>query len=219
MEATEEQKRAMREYYRKRKDRLRPEHRLYWQEHKKEVNKKRREEYKANPGPYKLASKKFRIQNPAKVKESQLNWLKKNRKEHLKKQRAYYKNYYNHLDKEKYLLKKRIYENNRRMADTQFRIKKRLRLRVWQAVKGFRKKMYDDEFHIDYRPIIDKLMNELPTDFRDAPSKYQIDHKTALYNFDLTNPEEIKKAFAPENTQWLTIEQHKEKTSKELSKE
>jgi hypothetical protein len=37
-----------------------------------------------------------------------------------------------------------------------------------------------------------------------------------FFNFDLTNLEEVKKAFAPENHQWLTKEENSKKVSSDL---
>ena len=39
-------------------------------------------------------------------------------------------------------------------------------------------------------------------------SKFHIDHIKPLCSFDLTDFEQIKMAFTPENHQWLTIKQN-----------
>ena len=118
--------------------------------------------------------------------------------------------WYTKKNKEEYNAKKRVYENNRRRKDLQFAIKKRCRIRVWQKLKGI-KKSHSDEYGIDYNKIAEHLISVLPFDYNENPGKYEIDHIKLLSSFDLTNLEEIKKAFAPGNHQWLTTDKHKEK--------
>ena len=68
---------------------------------------------------------------------------------------------------------------------------------------------------MDYRAIIESLKP-----FPKNLSEYHIDHIRPLCSFNFikkdgsTNLEEIKKAFAPENHQWLTAEENIEKGSK-----
>lgn len=189
----------------------------YYQSIKDDYNKMRRERYHKNPEPYKKASINYTKLNPEKRKQINANFWLKNKDRYLEKHKNYSRQWYLNLDKEKYRKKKRSYEYKKRNNDITYRIKKRLRLRVWQVFYDIRKEMYDKDYHINYKPIIDKLMDELPFDFKDNQSKYQIDHIIPLFKFDLTKQEELEKAFAPSNHQWLTIDEHKEKTSKELN--
>ncbi len=43
---------------------------------------------------------------------------------------------------------------------------------------------------------------------------FEIDHIIPLHAFNLENSEEVKKAFSPQNLQWLTIKKNREKSSK-----
>jgi len=54
--------------------------------------------------------------------------------------------------------------------------------------------------------ICKKLLETKPADFNEK--NYEIDHIRPLSSFDLTDPDQIKQAFAPENLQWLTAEEN-----------
>ena len=85
-------------------------------------------------------------------------------------------------------------------TNAQFRIRTLLRnrLRVALQLYGLGKCLHSEEYNIDFTAII-KHLGAMPNDGR----KYHIDHIIPLCFFDLTNPDEIKRAFAPENHQWL----------------
>jgi len=189
--------------------------RQYWYNNKHIYNKKRMEKYYADL-EYRKQIAKWKHDNPEKIKIYGAKWWEKNRLKYLEIYRQRSKEWYAAQNKEEYRNHKRIWERNKKNNDIQYAIKKRLRLRVWQAVNGIRKETYDSEFHIDYKPIINKLLAELPNDFKENRSKYQIDHIIALHNFNLANQEELEKAFAPNNHQWLTLEEHQIKTNKEI---
>ena len=109
----------------------------------------------------------------------------------------------NHED----IIKKRREEfNQRRKNDINFLIKDRLRVLLKQAFRIYTKTgkiMSSRKYGIDYKAIIEHL-KPFPEDL----SKYHIDHIRPLCSFNLTNSEEVKKAFAPENHQWLTAEEN-----------
>lgn len=48
------------------------------------------------------------------------------------------------------------------------------------------------------------------------PHEYQVDHVIPVCMFDMTDPEQVKRAFAPENHQWLHIDAHKAKTALDM---
>jgi hypothetical protein len=111
----------------------------------------------------------------------------------------------------------RTYFKNRRRTDIKFWMRVNLRDRVIKAFKNFSitgKIRSSDDYGINYTDIINKLILELPKDF--DQSLYHIDHKEALCSFDLNDPEEIKKAFAPENHQWLLADDNLKKISKDI---
>lgn len=135
---------------------------------------------------------------------------------------------YNKINRDKLLNYRREWENNnrtkrreqhnqrdkiRRKEDLNYIIKRRVRLRIWQYFKGLRKQS-SDELGINYKEIINRLIKILPKDFYEK--NYVIDHIKPLCSFDLTKPEEVRKAFAPENHQWLTREDNGFKIKEDL---
>ena len=77
----------------------------------------------------------------------------------------------------------------------------RLRTLLKNALKYYTKtgKMLSSkQYGIDYELILNHL-KPFPKDL----SKYHIDHIRPLCSFNLTNQEEVSKAFSPENHQWL----------------
>ncbi len=122
-------------------------------------------------------------------------------KEKVKAKRKIY--YEANKDKWKY---DKGYIKNKMLIDKEFAIRLRLRSRVNRAIKYYlenhKYSISKDEF-LDYKAIIEYL-KPFPEDI----TLYHIDHIQPLCSFDLTQPEEIKKAFAPENHQWLTIQEN-----------
>ena len=57
------------------------------------------------------------------------------------------------------------------------------------------------DYGINYKAIIEHL-KPFPKDIK----RYELDHIIPLSLFDHNDPEQIKKAWAPENLQWLTKE-------------
>jgi hypothetical protein len=75
--------------------------------------------------------------------------------------------------------------------------------------------MSSSKYGINYKKIIENL-KPFPTDL----SKYHVDHKRPLCSFKFVNEdgtqnlEDIKKAFAPDNLQWLTVQENLRKSGK-----
>ncbi len=98
-------------------------------------------------------------------------------------------------------IKSRAYEKDRKKTNKQFKIKCLLRTRLWKALKLYTttgKVRNSKQYGIDHAAIIEHL-KPFPVDIH----LYHIDHIRPLCSFNLEDPEEIKKAFAPENHQWL----------------
>ena len=77
--------------------------------------------------------------------------------------------------------------------------------------------------NLDARKLINrKAIIEHLKPFPKNLSIYEIDHKIPLSKFNLKNNNDIKKAFAPSNYQWLPIWEHqlkRSRTNKEFEKE
>ena len=108
----------------------------------------------------------------------------------------------------------RIRENERlrRLTDKEFAIADRLRRSLNHAMTKYSKTgkiMSSKEYGIDWKKVVEYL-KPFPENLRD----FEIDHIIPLYTFNLTNPEEVKKAFAPSNLQWLMKEENRRKGKK-----
>ncbi len=108
-------------------------------------------------------------------------------------------------------MRKQYYQDNKEQLnlnqkiriknDPIFAIKKRLSGRLRHAFKTYSKNgkvKSSREYGIDYNAIMEHLKP-----FPKSRELYHIDHIKPLCSFNFNNKEEIKKAFAPENHQWL----------------
>jgi len=141
----------------------------------------------------------YRKNNPSTFKKAQQKWVDKNggkefingwTRDYRKKLRVKLR-----INKQ---VKKRLKE------DDLFNLKMRLRSNFNQAMKHYSKTgkiRSSKEYGINYKKIIEHL-KPFPKDI----SKYEVDHIIPLSLFDHNDPEQIKKAWAPENLQWLTKE-------------
>lgn len=190
------------------KDKISERGKSFYQKHKEKILKRQKEYRKNNPEKFKERERRYRLNNPEKVKESRIKCeskpgVKAKRKEYCRK-------YYQRIKKER---NAKIRE--RKKTDKDFAIKIRLRHLLRHTFKYYTKtgKMWSSsKYGIDYTGMIESL-KPFPKDI----SNYQIDHIKPLCSFNFinkdgsTNLEEIKKAFAPENLQWLTAYENQSK--------
>ena len=155
----------------------------------------RKEHYKKNKDKIKEKDKEYYQKNKEKYIKRANEWVKRN-----KPYRKIYMREYN----------KRKYKENKN-----FNIAIRLRSNTGRAFKKYikeRKIWKSSKYGINYKAIIEHL-KPFPKDI----SKYHIDHIKPLTSFNFlnsdgsTNFEEIKKAFVPENHQWLLIKDNQKK--------
>ena len=71
--------------------------------------------------------------------------------------------------------------------------------------------MSSKKYSIDWKDVIESL-KPFPEDLKN----FEIDHIIPLHTFDLTNADEVKKAFAISNLRWLTKEDNRRKSGKIL---
>lgn len=116
----------------------------------------------------------------------------------------------------------REWEAEKKKNDIAFLTTRKVRNRLKDAMEVYlRNNSIDrikssDEYGINYKAIVEHLIKTLPKDFKEK--QYEIDHIKACCLFDLTNQEDIKKCFAPENHQWLSVEEHRIKTTEDIKK-
>ncbi len=153
----------------------------YYREHKKEL----------------LDYQKRYIKNKI-VKERRAKWETENRKKPNLKEyyKQYLKGYVNEYGKE------------RRKKDLHFRISCNLRVNLQYHLRRYIKTGVigkSIKYEIDYKAII-KNLKPTPKKIKE----YEIDHIVPLIMFDFkNNKEHIKKAFSPDNIQWLTLNQNR----------
>lgn len=203
-------KKYNKDYYQKNKESFKGYNKKYQQENKEKI-KKQREEYLQRP-EVKQKAKEYRQKNKEKYRE--------NSKEYRQRPEVIVRNKkYSQENKEranerarKYSqrpeVKKRINKNKRQRIknDIAWAIQLRISCVLRQALRNFTKTgkiKKSKDYGIDWEAVIEHL-KPFPEDL----SKFHIDHIIPLCSFDLTNPEEIKRAFAPENHQWLTAQEN-----------
>jgi len=104
------------------------------------------------------------------------------------------------------------YCKRREEADPALKVIRRLRVRLRHAFRSYSehgKVKKSDEYGIDYRAICEHL-GSCPGKWGD----WHIDHIVPLSFFDFDDPEQIKKAFAPENHRWVTAAENLKKGAK-----
>ncbi len=117
-------------------------------------------------------------------------------------QRAYQRRY---QSSETGKTQRRIREKQHREDVTPYAIKQRLRSRLrcavrnqgWQKIKAC-------EYGIDWTAIVDHL-GPRPSD------EHEIDHIRPLASFDLSDPAQVREAFAPQNHRWLPADENRAK--------
>lgn len=181
----------MKEYISKNKDKIKQQKRKYYKKNKETIKAKNKNYKNNHKERYKILMKRYWLKNkdvlsPINAKRNRNKWRNMTP-----------------IDKKVYWNKKNAWEKQKKKEDHKYAIKKRLRLRVWQAFNGIRKKS-SDELGINYNDIVKHLNKTIPIDYKNNPSKYEIDHIIPLASFNFDDSEQIKKAFSPENHQWLT---------------
>ena len=187
--------------------------------HKPEVMQHRKE-YRQRP-EVKKRNKEYRTSHHAEL-------LKRSRSPERK---AYIKTY-NQLPKMKAYFKKynalpevlehkrervRVWESMRYQNDPQWLLSKRLRTELrynFNYYLNMKKTKTASEYGIDWEACIKKLL-PLPFPIEER-NNWHIDHIIPVSAFDLTNPEEIRKCFSPENLQWLPAHENIIKRNKIL---
>jgi hypothetical protein len=129
------------------------------------------------------------------------------------KRKEYWKEYGKRLNVRERINKK---DRLRREMDKEYAIEDRLRRSLNHALNKYSKTgkiMSSKKYGIDWKEIIENLKP-----FPENLKNFEIDHIIPLHTFNLTNKEEVKKAFSPLNLQWLPKEENRRKGGKILNK-
>ena len=187
-----------------------------YREKNREKIKKQREEseydkqyYQKNKETRNAKAREYNKQNKEKIKEYAKVYGLKN-KDRIKKQAKIYRD--NHKEKCYDREKNTIYRKKYLKENPYARIPGRLRTLLGHALRKYTnagKYKSSKKYGVDYKKIIEHL-KPFPEDI----SKYHIDHIKPLCSFDLTKQEEVEKAFAPENHQWLLAHDNLVKSGK-----
>lgn len=153
---------------------------------------------------YRLRIKEYRRTHP--------EWREKHRilqATYKEKRQAYWKEYGKRPE-----VRARIREKERwRLKnDPQYAIADRLRRSLRHALTKYSKTgktMRSKKYGLKFAEIFEKLKP-----FPQNLSDYDIDHIIPLRIFDLNNIEQVKRAFAPNNLQWLTMRENRKKSGK-----
>lgn len=168
--------------------------------------------------------------NIASERKRKLEWYHNNKnrpdlkEKWIEKDKTYYyvnkercnqqcKNYYkNH--KQDVFDRANKYNKQKKKENVSFLIKCRLRTNLAKAILIYTrtsKIMSSKKYGIDYEAIINHLKP-----FPEEITKYHIDHIRPLCSFDLTDIEQVKQAFAPENHRWLLKEENIKKIQQDM---
>ncbi len=158
---------------------------------------------------YRVRIKEYRRMHP--------EWKEKHRilaaAKYREKRKEYWKEYGKRLNVRERINKK---DRLRRETDKRYAIEDRLRRSLNHAMKKYSKTgkiMSSKKYGINWEEIIENLKP-----FPDNLKNFEIDHIIPLHTFNLTNNEEVKKAFSPSNLQWLPKEENRRKGGKILNK-
>lgn len=162
----------------------------------------------------KLPSENFVSRQVLVHRESNRKYYRKNRKKILAIRREYWKKNKEKMKiyHKKYMQKtnyRTIWQREKRKTSVFFVLRERLVNRVRKTLNYYTKTgkiLNSIKYGLDYKAMIKKLI-PLPFPKEDLRN-WHIDHIIPVSSFDLTNPEEVKKAFAPENLQWLPAKEN-----------
>lgn len=177
--------------------------------YRKDYNIKFPEKYKKSKEMQNDWWKKFSKENPEYVSEIHAKLYKENTKHYKDISKKYYEE-----NKEEVSKRHLDYVNKRYREDESFRMRKQLGSALSAVVRHYIKtgKIRNPmrRFEIDWKGII-KVLSPMPKDRK----KYQVDHIVQLWRFDLSQIEQVRIAFAPENHRWLLKEDNQRRNRKE----
>jgi len=197
----------------------------YREKNKDLIKIKMKEKYWKNPEKYRNEALERWKKDPEKGKEKCKQYYLNNSKKEIERAKKYHrknrdavlktKSIYRLNNKDKINKYNQAYQKNRKKVDVIFKVSTNLRKALTKALNRYTKngKINNSKFYgIDFKGIIEHLKP-----FPKNSHLYEVDHIKPLCSFEFvtedgsTNLEEVKKAFAPENHQWLTIQENRSK--------
>ena len=154
----------------------------------------------------------IREKNRIRMKEyrkDNLKWREKHRltqAKYAEKRKLYRRVYYSRPEVR---IKLRDKARNLRKNNVEYAIAGRLRESLRHALTNYTitgKIMSSKKYGLNWKEIITKLQP-----FPHNIKEYEIDHIIPLRTFNLANLEDVKRAFSPENLQWLTKAENRKK--------
>lgn len=162
---------------------------------------------------YNNKSRHDNINSYCKLCENILN--KERNLKNIKKIRIYHKKWYQE-NKIRILKQQKIYEKEKYKKDIRYKLKKNLRGRIFQSIKGNDKSlntMFLIGCEIDY--FMFHIQNQFTNDMSwDNYGDWHIDHIKPCASFDLSKPVEQRKCFHFKNLQPLWAEDNNKKRAK-----
>lgn len=207
--------------------------RKYYKENREKILQKRKDNYDYEKTKEK--NQKYYEENKDKIlkksREYNKKWYKNNKEKILQKQKEYYEDnkkeinkrrrkiYYD--NKERHRKYQRKWERKEYRNNPEFKLKKRLRIRINSAVNNFYK---SDTTKNLLGCSVKEFKTHLENEFQDGMTwdnygDWHIDHIIPCASFDLTDPEQQKKCFHYTNLQPLWAEDNLKKSDKILDNE
>ena len=192
-------------WYIKNKDRKLKKNKEYYYTHLKQQKLHR----EVNKEKLKQNSKEWYQNNKSRQAKRMKEWYKINRDKVRKQHKDYYQNNKEQIEKQR---------NKRLKTDIKFRIRKNLKTRLYQILKGNSKSVSILKI---IGCSIEFLKNHLETNFTNGMSfsnygKWHVDHIKPCASFDLSKPKEQRKCFHYTNLQPLWAIDNLQKGSKEV---
>lgn len=147
-----------------------------------------RKRYSQDPARHRDQARKREQKNKDRSRRLNTERKRRNRQEKIEHHRAYAREYY-------------------RKNSIRVRLRNRLSFALRQQ-KIIKSKTFE-QYGLDVAAIM-VFLGACPGDLKD----YEIDHIVPLSSFDLSDEQQIRIAFAPENHQWLTKKENMEKYNK-----
>ncbi len=193
----ENQREYLREWRENNKDKMKEYYKRYYEKNKESRNKYHKGLYEKNRGKV-LERQKIHRKMPETILREK-EYREKNKDKITKRNKEYGKNNRTKISAQ---------EKQRIKDDPIFKMKKHIRGRLRSSIKIYstKGKVMPTNKYLDIPAIIKKL-----TPFPKDRENYHVDHIVPLKMFDHDNPEQVRRAWSPENLQWLTVEENLEK--------